>query len=128
MPQQVSDSKAFLCPLSISRHWACTDVYMFIDLMDMDIDHVQCRLRGRIDTHGCIAAYMEERLNLGVNFLLSAEVSKQIFNFCHPPNFFAFQTHGYSNYASIHRFQIYLWYLTNNFFPRYKNLSSFSCF
>ena len=52
---------------------------MFIDLMDMDIDHVQCRLRGRIDTHGCIAAYMEERLNLGVNFLLSAEVSKQIF-------------------------------------------------
>lgn len=53
---------------------------MFMDLMDMDIDHVQCRLRGRIDTHGCIAAYMEERLNLGVNFLLSAEVSKQIFH------------------------------------------------
>lgn len=36
---------------------------------------LQCRLRGRLDTNGCIAAYLEERLNLGVNFLLSAEVS-----------------------------------------------------
>ncbi|CAK9209466.1 unnamed protein product [Sphagnum troendelagicum] len=34
----------------------------------------QCRLRGRLDTNGCIAAYLEERLNVGVNFLLSAEI------------------------------------------------------
>lgn len=37
-------------------------------------DFLQCRLRGRLDTNGCVAAYLEERLNLGVNFLLSAEV------------------------------------------------------
>lgn len=34
----------------------------------------QCRLRGRIDTNGCVAAYLEERLNVGVNLLFSAEV------------------------------------------------------
>lgn len=34
----------------------------------------QCRLRGRIDTNGVVAAYLEERMNMGVNFLLSAEV------------------------------------------------------
>jgi mitochondrial import receptor subunit TOM40 len=33
-----------------------------------------CRLRGRVDSQGCVAAFLEERLNLGVNFLLSAEV------------------------------------------------------
>ncbi|KAL2634344.1 hypothetical protein R1flu_005823 [Riccia fluitans] len=33
-----------------------------------------CRLRGRFDTNGCVAAYLEERLNVGVNFLLSAEI------------------------------------------------------
>ena len=33
----------------------------------------QCRLRGRIDTHG-IGAYLEERVNMGVNLLLSAEL------------------------------------------------------
>lgn len=35
----------------------------------------QCRLRGKIDSNGVVAAYLEERLNMGVNFLLSAEVS-----------------------------------------------------
>lgn len=34
----------------------------------------QCRLRGRIDTEGKIAAFLEERINVGVNFLLSAEL------------------------------------------------------
>lgn len=34
----------------------------------------QCRLRGKIDSNGVVAAYLEERLNMGVNFLLSAEV------------------------------------------------------
>ncbi|ONK55173.1 uncharacterized protein A4U43_UnF6750 [Asparagus officinalis] len=34
----------------------------------------QCRLRGKIDSNGCIAAFLEERLNMGVNFILSAEV------------------------------------------------------
>lgn len=34
----------------------------------------QCRLRGKIDSNGCVAAYLEERLNMGLNFILSAEV------------------------------------------------------
>ncbi|ONK71653.1 uncharacterized protein A4U43_C04F10950 [Asparagus officinalis] len=33
-----------------------------------------CRLRGKVDSNGCIAAFLEERLNMGVNFILSAEV------------------------------------------------------
>ncbi|CAI5523775.1 unnamed protein product [Closterium sp. Naga37s-1] len=35
----------------------------------------QCRLRGRLDTNGCVAAYLEERLNLGANlFVLHFQV------------------------------------------------------
>lgn len=34
----------------------------------------QCRLRGRIDTEGRVAAFLEERVNVGVNFVLSAEL------------------------------------------------------
>ncbi|MQL71307.1 hypothetical protein Taro_003618 [Colocasia esculenta] len=34
----------------------------------------QCRLRGKIDSSGCVAAFLEERLNMGVNFVLSAEI------------------------------------------------------
>ncbi|WOL14721.1 mitochondrial import receptor subunit TOM40-1 [Canna indica] len=34
----------------------------------------QCRLRGKLDSNGVIAACLEERLNMGVNFILSAEV------------------------------------------------------
>jgi mitochondrial import receptor subunit TOM40 len=34
----------------------------------------QCRLRGRIDSQGKIGAYLEERLNPGVTFVLSAEL------------------------------------------------------
>ena len=34
----------------------------------------QCRLRGRIDTDGKVGAYLEERVNVGVNFILSAEI------------------------------------------------------
>eukprot|EP00270_Netrium_digitus_P020538 TRINITY_DN8500_c1_g2_i1.p1 TRINITY_DN8500_c1_g2~~TRINITY_DN8500_c1_g2_i1.p1 ORF type:complete len:349 (-),score=86.06 TRINITY_DN8500_c1_g2_i1:117-1163(-) len=34
----------------------------------------QCRLRGRIDSNGGVAAYLEEQLNAGVKLLLSAEV------------------------------------------------------
>lgn len=34
----------------------------------------QCRLRGRVDTEGKVAAYMEQRVNVGVNFILSAEL------------------------------------------------------
>ncbi|KAL5994923.1 hypothetical protein ACLOJK_024980 [Asimina triloba] len=32
-----------------------------------------CRLRGKLDSNGCVAAFLEERLNMGVNFILSAE-------------------------------------------------------
>ncbi|MCO5611097.1 hypothetical protein L7F22_065347 [Adiantum nelumboides] len=34
----------------------------------------QCRVRGKVDSNGTVAAYLEERLNLGLNFLLSAEI------------------------------------------------------
>ncbi|RWW72709.1 hypothetical protein BHE74_00019479 [Ensete ventricosum] len=34
----------------------------------------QCRLRGKLDSNGVVAAFLEERLNMGVNFILSAEV------------------------------------------------------
>jgi len=34
----------------------------------------QCRLRGKVDSSGVITAFLEERLNVGVNFVLSAEV------------------------------------------------------
>ncbi|GJN31332.1 hypothetical protein PR202_gb19719 [Eleusine coracana subsp. coracana] len=34
----------------------------------------QCRLRGKIDSNGVVAAYLEERLNMGVNFILSGEL------------------------------------------------------
>ncbi|THU44932.1 hypothetical protein C4D60_Mb02t12590 [Musa balbisiana] len=36
--------------------------------------HFQCRLRGKLDSNSVIAAFLEERLNMGVNFILSAEV------------------------------------------------------
>uniref|UniRef100_A0A7S0N468 Mitochondrial import receptor subunit TOM40 n=1 Tax=Pyramimonas obovata TaxID=1411642 RepID=A0A7S0N468_9CHLO len=43
----------------------------------------QCRLRGRIDSAGVVAAYLEERVNVGVTFLLSAEIdhSKKDYKF-----------------------------------------------
>ncbi|XP_058008326.1 mitochondrial import receptor subunit TOM40-1 isoform X2 [Hevea brasiliensis] len=34
----------------------------------------QARLRGKIDSNGCAAAFLEERLNMGLNFILSAEL------------------------------------------------------
>ncbi|KAL9330294.1 hypothetical protein ACSQ67_005297 [Phaseolus vulgaris] len=34
----------------------------------------QCRLRGKVDSNGCVAAFLEERLNMGLNFILSAEL------------------------------------------------------
>jgi len=34
----------------------------------------ECRLRGKIDSNDCVAAFLEERLNMGPNFILSAEV------------------------------------------------------
>ena len=41
----------------------------------------QCRLRGRIDSQGVVAAFLEERVNVGVNFLLSAEVTPNPLHF-----------------------------------------------
>ncbi|BBG93515.1 translocase of the outer mitochondrial membrane 40 [Prunus dulcis] len=37
----------------------------------------QCRLRGKIDSNGTVAAFLEERLNMGLNFVLSAESHEQ---------------------------------------------------
>ncbi len=34
----------------------------------------QCRLRGQVDTNGRVGAFLEERVNVGVNFVLSAEL------------------------------------------------------
>ncbi|KAL0390324.1 UNVERIFIED_CONTAM: Mitochondrial import receptor subunit TOM40-1 [Sesamum calycinum] len=34
----------------------------------------KCRLRGKIDSNGVVAAFLEERFNMGLNFLLSAEI------------------------------------------------------
>ncbi|KAK9841571.1 hypothetical protein WJX74_008102 [Apatococcus lobatus] len=34
----------------------------------------QCRLRGKVDTDGKVGALLEERINIGVNFVLSAEI------------------------------------------------------
>nr|GEV48551.1 mitochondrial import receptor subunit TOM40-1-like [Tanacetum cinerariifolium] len=34
----------------------------------------QSRLRGKIDSNGRISTYLEERLNMGLNFILSAEI------------------------------------------------------
>ncbi|PIN07974.1 hypothetical protein CDL12_19460 [Handroanthus impetiginosus] len=36
--------------------------------------YIQCRLRGKIDSNGVVAALLEERFNMGLNFLLSAEI------------------------------------------------------
>ncbi|KAF9599352.1 hypothetical protein IFM89_036809 [Coptis chinensis] len=55
--------------------------FMF-NLMSRDItasagyDYIlrQCRLRGKIDSNGCTSAFLEERLNVGLTFILSAEV------------------------------------------------------
>ncbi|WJX28016.1 hypothetical protein P8452_16784 [Trifolium repens] len=33
-----------------------------------------CRLRGKVDSNGVCAAYLEERLNMGLNFILSEEL------------------------------------------------------
>ena len=31
----------------------------------------QCRIRGRIDNHGVVSAFLEERINVGLNLILS---------------------------------------------------------
>ncbi|XP_072997930.1 mitochondrial import receptor subunit TOM40-1-like [Typha latifolia] len=43
----------------------------------------QCRLRGKLDSNGVVSAFLEERLNMGVNFILSAEIdhSKKDYKF-----------------------------------------------
>lgn len=34
----------------------------------------QARVRGKIDSNGCVTGLLEERLNMGFTFILSAEV------------------------------------------------------
>ncbi|XP_059659970.1 mitochondrial import receptor subunit TOM40-1-like [Cornus florida] len=34
----------------------------------------QCRLRGKVDSNGCTSAFLEEQLNMGLNFILSAKI------------------------------------------------------
>ncbi|KAL9682784.1 hypothetical protein QQ045_014593 [Rhodiola kirilowii] len=37
-----------------------------------------CRLRGKLDSNGVAAAYLEERLNMGLNLILSAEIQEMM--------------------------------------------------
>ena len=39
-----------------------------------DYNMRQCKLQGRVDSNGTIGAFLVERLNLGLNFILSAEI------------------------------------------------------
>ncbi|MBA0848428.1 hypothetical protein Goshw_002035 [Gossypium schwendimanii] len=39
----------------------------------------QCHLRGKIDSNGCTIAFLEERLNMDLNFILSAEEKMSCF-------------------------------------------------
>ncbi|GFQ04181.1 mitochondrial import receptor subunit tom40-1 [Phtheirospermum japonicum] len=36
-----------------------------------------CRLRGKVDSNGVVSAFLEERFNMGLNFILSAEIDHQ---------------------------------------------------
>lgn len=44
---------------------------------------LQYRIRGRIDTNLCTAAYLEEKISAGLTLVLSAEVSWTRFFFKH---------------------------------------------
>ncbi|KAL8232971.1 hypothetical protein R6Q57_002749 [Mikania cordata] len=41
----------------------------------------QSRLRGKIDSNGCTSAFLEERLTMGLNFILSAEIDHKKKNY-----------------------------------------------
>lgn len=41
----------------------------------------QCRLRGKVDSHGVVGVYIEERFNPGLNFLLSGEIDHKNKNY-----------------------------------------------
>lgn len=67
--RRVSDKVSLACDFmwnSNSREAAASFGY--------DYTLRQCRLRGRVDSDGRVAAFLEERLNPGVSFILSAEV------------------------------------------------------
>ncbi|MCO5575743.1 hypothetical protein L7F22_029546 [Adiantum nelumboides] len=67
--QKISDKVAIATDFlynSSTRESVCTLGYDYL--------FRHCRLRGRLDSNGCAAAYLEERMNLGVNFILSAEI------------------------------------------------------
>lgn len=62
----------FLCHMlyelvCLNVHAECFKLCHFFSLL-------QCRLRGKVDSNGVVAAFLEERLNMGLNFILSAEV------------------------------------------------------
>ncbi|KAG8371613.1 hypothetical protein BUALT_Bualt13G0106500 [Buddleja alternifolia] len=42
-----------------------------------DYNLQRCRLRGKIDSNGVVAALLEERIDMGLTFLLSAEIDHQ---------------------------------------------------
>merc|ERR1712078_593331 len=54
-----------LCVVDLPRD---QEVHPHIDAL------LQCRLRGKIDNNGVISAFLEERINVGVNFLVWGEI------------------------------------------------------
>lgn len=71
--------------------------YSFIWILQL-----QCRLRGKLDSNGCVGAFLEERVNMGVNFILSAEVSIKLYTcavFLHDIR--SFESHNHPN--GLHR-------------------------
>ncbi|KAK2395172.1 mitochondrial import receptor subunit TOM40-1 [Trifolium repens] len=54
----------------------CPEVVCFVKLRSkiQGTSFCTCRLRGKVDSNGVCAAYLEERLNMGLNFILSEEL------------------------------------------------------
>ncbi|PHT44498.1 Mitochondrial import receptor subunit TOM40-1 [Capsicum baccatum] len=73
-----------LCPSSATRTCDLSKVSLASDFMynymsrdvTANFGYVytlrQCRLRGAIDSNGCVASFFEERLNMGLSIILSA--------------------------------------------------------
>ncbi|KAM1084960.1 hypothetical protein ACFX13_010965 [Malus domestica] len=77
--QKVSDKVEKLVCLELQVSLASDLMYNHMSrdvTASVGYDYVfrQSRVRGKIDSNGCTAAYLEERLNTGLKFILSAEI------------------------------------------------------
>ncbi|XP_050897006.1 mitochondrial import receptor subunit TOM40-1 isoform X4 [Lathyrus oleraceus] len=76
--QKVSDKVSLATDLmcnfnSMSRDVTASFGYDYILRQVLSTTYL-CRLRGKVDSNGVCAAFLEERLNMGLNFILSAEL------------------------------------------------------